>query len=120
MFSAVATLLGITLIAVALRDVFHQLFRPSGAGDMSGLLMHSVWRALRPLARRYSSLLTLAGPAALIVIIVSWVTLVALGWALIYWPRLPEQFLLAPGLDPSEQAGFVDALYFSLVTLTAP
>ena len=34
-----------------------------------------------------------------------------------YWPRLSEQFLRAPGLKPSEQAGFVDALYFSLVTL---
>lgn len=46
------------------------------------------------------------------------VSLLAIGWALVYWPRLPEQFLRAPGLRPSEQAGFVDALYFSLVTLT--
>ena len=80
--------------------------------------MHGVWRAFRSGAGRYPSMLTFAGPAALIVIIASWVSLVAVGFAFLYWPRLPEQFLLAPGLKPSEQAGFVDALYFSLVTLT--
>ncbi len=118
MFSTLVTLVGAALIVPALRDVFRQLFHPSGTGSISWVLMHGVWRAFRPLARRYPSLLTLAGPAALLAIIASWVSLVAVGWALVYWPRLPEQFLLAPGLKPSEQAGFVDALYFSLVTLT--
>lgn len=118
MFSTLVTLVGAALIFLALRDVFHQLFRPTGAGSISGMLMRGVWRAFRPIARRYPSMLTLAGPAALVVIIAAWVSLVAAGWALVYWPRLPEQFLLAPGLKPSEQIGFVDALYFSLVTVT--
>jgi hypothetical protein len=116
--SIVATLLGTVLIALALRDIFHQLFHPSGAGSISGALMKTVWRAFRPVARRYPSLLAFAGPSALIAVIANWVMLVTVGWALLYWPRLPEQFLLAPGLDPSKQGDFVDALYLSLVTLT--
>ncbi|HEV2093650.1 MAG TPA: hypothetical protein VGR18_10840 [Rubrobacter sp.] len=69
MFLALATLVGAALIFLTLRDVFYQLFRPSGAGFISGMLMGGVWRALRPIARRFPSVLTLAGPAALVFII---------------------------------------------------
>ncbi len=117
--TVLATLLGAALILAALRDIFHQLFHPGGTGSMSGALMSIVWRVFRSVARRrYPSLLSLAGPSALITVIASWVALQTVGWAFIYWPRLSEQFLLAPGLDPSEQQGFVDALYLSLVTLS--
>ena len=117
MFSALATLLGVTLIVLALRDVFHQLFHPSGAGSISGALMKAVWRTFCLLARRYPSLLALAGPGALVAIIANWVVLLALGFALVYWPRLPGGFAFATALDPSKEGGFVDALYLSLVTL---
>ncbi len=80
--------------------------------------MSIVWRLFRSVARRYPSLLALAGPSALTTVIANWVALLTVGWALIYWPRLSEQFLLAPGLEPSEQQGFVGALYLSLVTLS--
>lgn len=117
--TVLATLLGAALILAALRDIFHQLFHPGGTGSMSGALMSIVWRVFRSVARRrYPSLLSLAGPSALITVIASWIALQTVGWAFIYWPRLSEQFLLAPGLDPSEQQGFVDALYLSLVTLS--
>ena len=116
--TVLATLLGAALILAALRDIFHQLFQPGGTGSISGALMKIVWRVFRRFGRRYPSLFALAGPSALITVIASWVALLAVGWALIYWPRLSEQFLLAPGLDPSEQQGFVDALYLSLVTLS--
>lgn len=51
-------------------------------------------------------------------IIITWVALLAFGWALLYWPRLPEEFSFAPGLDPSNQDGFIEALYFSLMSLS--
>ena len=57
-------------------------------------------------------LLSLAGSSTLLTVIVNWVVLLAL----VYWPRLSERFLLAPGLEPSEQGGFVDVLYLSVVT----
>ncbi len=118
LLTIVATSLGATLVLLALRDIFHQLFHPSGVGSVSGAIMRGVWRAYSLVARRYPSLLGLAGPSALLAVISSWVLLLAVGWALVYWPRLSQQFLLAPGLKPSEHAGFVDALYFSLVTLS--
>jgi hypothetical protein len=80
--------------------------------------MSTVWLVYRRVAPRYPSLLALAGPSALVAILLSWVGLVAVGWALVYWPRMPESFLLSPGLGPSGAEGFVDALYLSLMTLT--
>lgn len=112
------TLLGAVLILAALRDVFHQLFHPGGTGSISGVLMKLVWGVYRGLARRYPSLLALAGSSALVGVIPSWVGLAAVGWALIYWPRMPESFLLSTGLGPSGAEGFFDALYLSLMTLT--
>ena len=118
MFSTFATLLGVILIILGLRDVFHQLFHPSGAGSVSGILMKAVWRVFRRLvARRYRSLLALAGPSALVAVIASWVVLLAVGFALLYWPRLPGGFAFATALDPWKEGGFIDALYLSLVTL---
>jgi voltage-gated potassium channel Kch len=118
LLTALATLLGVALIVVALRDIFHQLFHPSGTGGLSGRLMKSVWRVFRLFARRYPSLLALAGPSALVATIASWTVLLAVGWALIYWPRLPEAFSFSPTLNPSKQTSFIDALYVSLYTLS--
>lgn len=117
MFSVLATLLGAGLIILALRDIFHELFHPAGRGSMSGALMRVVWHLFRRVALLRPGALDLAGPAALVVVIASWTTLLALGWALLYWPHLPGGFLLATGLDPSTQGGFPDALYVSVVTL---
>ncbi len=115
-----ATLLGAASIAVALRDVFQQLFHPGGGGSLSRTLMHAVWGLFRRIAapRRRRAWLSFAGPVALLAVIGSWVVLLWVGWALIYWPRLPEQFSFFPGLDPRAQDGFVDALYLSLMTMT--
>jgi hypothetical protein len=111
------TLLGAGLVLVALRDIFHQLFHPSGSGVMSRYVMHGLWRAFRRTADRYPGVLVLAGPFILLSVIMSWCVLLALGWALIIWPWLPEAFLLSTGLDSANNVGFVDALYVSLVTL---
>jgi voltage-gated potassium channel Kch len=112
-----AVLAGAALIFAALRDIFHELFHPAGTGSISGALMRVVWRLFRRAALLRPGVLTLAGPAALVAVIAGWAALLAVGWALIYWPFLPEGFLLATGLDPSTQGGFLDALYLSVVTL---
>ncbi len=115
--STIVTLFGVALIAVALRDVFQELFRPSGGGVLSLWLMRLVWRGFRLAATRRSALLELAGPTVLLTVIGTWTSLVAVGFALIYWPRLPASFLFSTGLEPSANAGFIDALYLSAVTL---
>jgi Ion channel len=84
---------------------------------MSRSLMYVVWRGFRHVAARRPVLLELAGPFTLLSVIATWTLLLWIGWALVYWPRLPGEFLLQAGLEPSSQAGFLDALYLSLVTL---
>ncbi len=113
-----ATLLGAAFIVAALRDVFQQLFHPGGGGSLARSLMRAVWGLFRRIAARRRALLSLAGPSALLAVIAAWVILLWAGWALVYWPRLPEQFSFSPGLNPRAQGGFVDALYLSLMTMT--
>lgn len=115
--NVVVTVAGAALIAAALRDIFHTVFHPRGRGGLSVAVQRAVWRLFRGAGRRRPELLSLAGPNAMIASVLLWTTLLALGWALVRWPWLPGGFLLATGLDPADQNGFLDALYLSLVTL---
>ena len=115
--TSLLTILGVVLILVALRDIFQQLFNPSGGGSLSRTLMRSVWGAFRLLASCRPALLSLAGPFVLLSIIASWGSLLAVGWTLILWPQMPENFLYQTGLDPPQNDGFLSALYVSLTTL---
>lgn len=112
------TLLGAALIVAGLRDIFQELFRPSAVGSLSRLLMQKLWKIFRWGATYNKSVLVIAGPSIVLFTIMGWVILMAIGWTLIIWPHLPEGFVLAPGLRPSSQGQFLDALYLSLVTLT--
>ncbi len=110
-------LIGIVIVVTVLRDVFHTLFHPSGNGNIARRLMRIVWHLFRWAARGEPDRLQLAGPIALIAIFTAWTASLIIGWALIIWPFLPEQFLLPPDLDAATQGGVLDALYVSLVTL---
>lgn len=112
------TILGVTLILLGLRDIFQQLFHPSGGGSLSRLVMQALWAIFRRLGMVRHSLFVLAGPTIVLSIILSWSALLTLGWALLYWPRLPEKFSFSPTLNPANQDSFVDALYFSLMSLS--
>lgn len=111
------TLLGMVLIALVLRDIFHTLFHPTGIGTLSSWGARYLWRAVRLVSRHRDRFLPLAGPLAMVSIIAIWALVLTVGWALIYWPHLSGGFLLAPGLEPYENDGFLDALYLSMVTL---
>ncbi|MDP9476873.1 MAG: potassium channel family protein [Actinomycetota bacterium] len=114
-----ATMLGAAFIAIALRDVFQQLFHPGAAGSLARSLMRAVWGLFRRVAApRRRAWLSFAGPVALLAVIAGWVVLLWAGWALVYWPHMPENFSFSPGLDRRAQDGFVDALYLSLMTMT--
>jgi hypothetical protein len=117
--TAILTVLGALLVLLALRDVFDTLFHPHGRGVVSETLTRGVWRATKRLVHGNHGLLSLAGPLAFIGVIAVWGALVVFGFALIIWPRLPEEFALNEGLDPARQGGFVDALYLSMVNLTS-
>ena len=108
--------LGAVVVAVVLRDVFHTLAHPSGQGTIGRLVMALVWRLARGvgLRRRGSAL---AGPVAMVGVIGAWGVLSVLGWALVYWPHMPEGFAFQSNLAPAARGDFLDAVYLSLVAL---
>ncbi len=114
--TSVASVVGAALVLVVLWDVFHTLWYPAASGRLSRLAMAGIWRLSgggRPLSRTG----TLTGPLSLLVVVLTWCVLTVVGWALVYWPHVPESFSFDIGLPPSERADLLDALYISLVTL---
>ncbi|MGY1771323.1 potassium channel family protein [Blastococcus sp. SYSU D00813] len=109
----VVTAVGAVLVLVVLRDIFHTIWHPSGSGGLSDALMRGVWRVVG--RRRTSG--TLSGPLAMVAVVLAWVVLLVAGWALVYWPHLPEGFVYGTGLVPSSRAALGDAVYLSTVTL---
>jgi Ion channel len=113
------TLLGIALIALALRDIFDVLFHPRGRGVVARRVVLGVSGATRRLVRRGRPTRLLAGPLSYVAVVATWAALLAVGWALVFLPHLPEGFTFDPGLDPGDHSAFLDALYVSLVNLTS-
>lgn len=110
-----ASIVGALVIILGLIEVFHTLLHPSGRGRLSRLCVVAVWRMLRKLG---SSGASIAGPLAMVVVIVFWASMQAVGWALLYYPHVPEGFSYAPGIDPSRYGDGAEAFYISTVTLT--
>lgn len=108
------TALGLLVVLVALRDIFHTLWHPSGRGSLSTRVMRVVWWAGQ---RRRTPSSGLGGPAGLGLVILLWVTMLIAGGALVYVPHLPEGFLFSTGLDVAERSDALDAVYLSTVTL---
>ncbi|MBV9453463.1 MAG: two pore domain potassium channel family protein [Rubrobacter sp.] len=113
-----ATLTGVVLIVLTLGDIFEVLFNPLGRGRVSRIIVRFIWKVFRHLGRQRHSLLELAGPLALVSVIGTWLTLLVIGWALIYWPHLPDEFLLTTKPNTSSAASLVEALYLSMTTIT--
>jgi hypothetical protein len=106
---------GPALIAIALFDVFATLFAHPGRHSLSRAVISTMWSACHHLPG--SRTLALAGPFSFLVVVASWSTFLACGWALVYWPWMPDAFLHTAELDAASTS-LLDALYFSLVTLS--
>jgi voltage-gated potassium channel Kch len=113
------TLLGVALIVLALRDIFDVLFHPLGRGMIARRVVQGIAALARHKPRRSGTLGLLAGPIGYIAVITTWAALLTVGWALVFWPQLPQGFHFDSGLDPAKHSGFADALYVSLVNLTS-
>lgn len=113
--TGVLTALGVVIILLGLRDMFHQLLHPPGRGRISRLVFGSLWRLSRAAGHRFG--LTV-GPASMVAVILMWVVLQGAGWALVYLPHVPEGFDFADGPAPGDHPAVLDALYISLVSLS--
>ncbi|MER5214396.1 potassium channel family protein [Streptomyces sp. NPDC002838] len=108
------TLVGAAVVLVILRDVFHTLWHPTSHGGLSRFVMTLLWR-LSTRGRKGQRAVGLAGPVGMVAVVATWACAMAVGWALVYWPHMPEAFVFSGTLKPSEHSGLVDALYLSLV-----
>jgi hypothetical protein len=115
--TSVVTAIGVLLIAAALLDVFQTLFHPAGRGAMSDLTAKLTWRAFRLVAAKRPHVLTYAGPAAILLIIVSWAGLTWFGFALVYLPQLSSGFAFSQAPDGSPHRGIAEALSLSIGAL---
>ncbi|HEU5062267.1 MAG TPA: potassium channel family protein [Solirubrobacterales bacterium] len=113
------TLLGVALIAIALRDIFDVLFHPLGRGIVARRVVLGVSGLARRLPGGKGTVGLLAGPIGYVAVVATWAALLAVGWALVFLPQLPEGFVFDSELDPAAHSGFLDALYISLVNLTS-
>lgn len=109
------TLGGLVLAMLALRDMFHTLWRPTRHGGLSRGVMTVAWRISARFDRRRT--VGLAGPLGMVTVVALWAVTVIAGWALMYWPHMPGGFPFATGLAPAEHSGFLDAVYLSIVTM---
>jgi Ion channel len=120
MESILFTAAGFGLLLLTAYDVYATVLHSRARyGPVGERLNRAAWRATRFFARRLPRprrhrLLNAVGPLLLPLLLVTYITLLVTAFALVYHPRMPGQFRVA------EQAadGFVDALYFSGITLT--
>ncbi len=115
----IAVPLGIFLIFLAVWDILLTLMTATGRGPLSRQLMRLAWRGMRPLVQHSRPYREIVGPLAFIGVIGLWAILMVNGWALIYWPFLPGEFLVDFGLDLERGSpdNLLAAIYFSMVVL---
>jgi hypothetical protein len=106
---------GACLVAFAFWEIFQDLFHPTLSGAFSDWVGRSTFRLFR---RHRPSLLSMAGPLTLVIVIFSWAFLQALGFALIYWVAFPHDFQLNPSDQSGQAHGFWMILYYSLEVMT--
>jgi hypothetical protein len=110
-----ATVGGVLLVVAALRDIFSTLWHPRGFGTVCRVVMTCCWRVGK-LDRRERRT-ELAGPCGMVLTIASWSVMVVGGFALIYWPQLPEGFYFSSPLQPATSADLGNAAYLSVVAV---
>jgi len=104
---------GLVVIAFTLRETFQDLFQPSASGSLSAW----IGRATFSVSKRIRFLLPSAGALAILFTIVSWSTLVAIGFAMLYWPSVPDGFNMQTSIHRDAMSRFGIAIFYSFDTL---
>lgn len=115
------TTAGVVLLVLIIFDVYATVLHSSARyGPVGESLNRAVWRTARAVALRLSRarrhrLLNMIGPLLLPLLIVVYIVLLILAFALVYYPHIPANFTFS---EAHTEPGWVDAVYFSGITLT--
>ncbi len=120
MIDMISRLAGFLLIAVTFTDIYLTVLYPrSGKSLLSLPISQGIWALFKRAARcspiRNKQLLSFCGPTLVVVIVVVWVVLYMLGFALFLWPALGSSIQAGSGKTPTD---FFSALYYSGYTFT--
>ena len=121
MRTAFFTVLGLSILALVVYDVYATILHARArSGPIGETLNRTIWWAARWLAFKLSRprrhrLLNTIGPLLQPLLIIIFIGLLALGFALIYYPRMPANFTVHAEAASSP---LMASLYFSGTTLT--
>jgi hypothetical protein len=104
---------GVFVLALAVREIFRDLFQPSGSGALSSYMGRWIFQ----LSRKLKFLMEVAGPLAVVLVIGCWTFLLAASFALIYSASYPDGFSIE-GEARHGFSEFTTLLAFSLASLT--
>ncbi len=108
------TVLGALLILIAALDVFGVVLATRAMGGIiTPFINRVIWTSCRWIDIRLglqARLMTLVGPALLVIVVGIWVALFIAGFALVYWPLLGSHIQASSG---TLQPDLITALYFS-------
>ncbi|MBB1255040.1 two pore domain potassium channel family protein [Streptomyces sp. OF3] len=107
--------LGVLVVLLALRDIFHTLWHPTRRGGVSRLVMAALWRVSRWVGGKRVA--GVVGPLGMLAVVSMWGLLLVLGWALVYLARMPDGFAFDPGLRPEDRSNVLDSFYLSIVAV---
>jgi hypothetical protein len=111
----VSTVLGAAIVVYGLSEIFLTLVHPHARGRLTRGIVAGIWHLTSRFGRRARAA---SGPVAAISVVLTWTAIQAIGWALIYLPHVPDGFLYSDGIDPALYPDLLEALYFSLVSLS--
>lgn len=115
------TILGVGLLALAAYDIYATILHARArSGPIGETLNRTFWWVGRFFAIKFSrprrhKLLNIIGPLLLPALIVVYIIVVLTGFALIYYPRMPSQFIVMP---TAVAHPWVESFYFSGITMT--
>ena len=116
-----STAAGIGLLGLVAYDVYATILHSRAhAGPIGENLNRRIWWLARSVAFRFSRqrrhlILNAIGPLLLPTLVATFILFLILGYALIYWPRMPAEFNVD---EKARTPPWIEAIYFSGITLT--